>query len=224
MFKACEYGILGRFLASNRCQVNIINPRDLSTDPHKKVDDKPYGGGAGVVMTCQPLDAAIMQAKTWMQQFPHIASPKTIYLSPQGQMLTQPLITEKLQHCNGLILIAGRYDGIDERVIKMHVDLEISVGDYIVSGGEFPAMILLDSWCRCLPNVLNNEKSLSNDSFSNQKLLQYELYTRPPKYKGQRVPSVLLSGNHQEIANWRQQRSQIRTLQKRKDIKLQENE
>ncbi|RKZ67068.1 MAG: tRNA (guanosine(37)-N1)-methyltransferase TrmD, partial [Gammaproteobacteria bacterium] len=194
------------------------NPRDYTSDNHRTVDDRPYGGGPGLVMMVEPLSAAIKNARG---EFEPGNTPRVIHLSPQGRKLDQKGVMELAQQQH-LILIAGRYEGIDERVIDKEVDEEWSIGDYVLSGGELPAMVLIDVLTRTLPGALGHEDSASEDSFFNG-LLDYPHYTRPEEIESnkndeQQVPDVLLSGNHEEIRRWRLQQALGRTWLRRPDL------
>ncbi|MDA0237979.1 MAG: tRNA (guanosine(37)-N1)-methyltransferase TrmD, partial [Proteobacteria bacterium] len=178
-------------------------------------DDRPYGGGAGMILTPSPLVKAIHTAKC-RQLSTGIQSSTTIYLSPQGRVLTQELVKE-ISTFDGLVLLSGRYEGVDERVIEGSVDLEVSIGNYVLSGGELPAMVLLDAVIRLLPGVLNHSESAVDESHSSG-MLEYPQYTRPEVFNGTRVPEVLLSGHHDEIRRWRQEQSLVRTRLKRPDL------
>lgn len=213
MFDALKYGITGRALSKKIIEIQYWDPRNFTDDPNKRIDDRPYGGGPGMVMEYQPLHNAIQAAR-------HAAStPATVvYLSPQGQLLTQKKIhTWSKTPENRLILIAGRYEGIDERVILKDIDEEWSIGDYVLTGGEFPAMIVIDAITRLLPNALGDETSAQYDSFSNG-LLDHPHYTRPETIDNLSVPSVLLSGDHLAIETWRRKQSLGKTWQKRPDL------
>jgi tRNA (guanine37-N1)-methyltransferase len=217
MFSALtDYGITGRAFKEGLLELFLINPRDFTEDKHQTVDDRPYGGGPGMVMKVEPLKAAIDHAKLKVG-----SSARVIYLSPQGQLIKQPKL-EKLaleDEYKNLVMIAGRYEGIDERLLQAEVDEEWSIGDYVLSGGELPAMVLLDAMIRLLPTALGHEESAQQDSFSRDKgLLDCPHYTRPEIYNGQQVPEVLLSGNHNEIAKWRLQQSLGRTWQRRPEL------
>lgn len=208
-----EYGITSRAVKRGLLKVNTWNPRDYTSDNHRKVDDRPYGGGPGMVMMAEPLSAAITDARG---EFDPGDTPYVIHLSPQGRKLDQQGVMELVQRQH-LILIAGRYEGIDERVIDKEVDEEWSIGDYVLSGGELPAMVLIDVLTRTLPGALGHEDSASEDSFFNG-LLDYPHYTRPEKIDGQQVPDVLLSGNHEDIRRWRLQQALGRTWLRRPDL------
>lgn len=216
MFAALtEYGVVGRAFREGLSSLVCWNPRDFTTDKHQTVDDRPYGGGPGMVMRVEPLAAAVDAAK---RQLPEA---KVIYLSPQGKRLDQAAVTA-FASCHSLILVAGRYEGVDERFIQQYVDEEWSIGDYVLSGGELAAMVLIDATVRHLPGVLGHELSAAQDSFS-EGLLDCPHYTRPETFvnaKGevQKVPEVLLSGNHEVIRRWRHQQSLARTSERRSDL------
>lgn len=211
MFKTLNYGIVGRAISQQQLILNFLNPRDYTNDVHHTVDDRPYGGGPGMVLKFEPLFESIQTAKTNLGK-----DTKVIYLSPQGKPLTQDTIMTLSQQSK-LILLCGRYEGIDERLIEQAVDEEWSIGDYVVSGGEFPAMVLIDAMTRCLPGALGHADSASEDSFS-EGLLDYSHYTRPKAIDRQRVPEVLLSGDHTAIARWRLKQALGRTWQRRPDL------
>lgn len=221
MFAALtEYGVSSRALQNKLLAIKAINPREFTHDRHQTVDDRPYGGGPGMVMKIEPLKAAIDSAKDWIGENANDSKPiKVIYLSPQGQVLDQQKVRDlaDLQQFSHLVLIAGRYEGIDERLLETEVDEEISIGDYVLSGGELPAMILLDAMIRLLPGALGHEESAVEDSFSDG-LLDCPHYTRPESYEGRDVPEVLLSGDHKAIKQWRQQQAEKRTQKRRPDI------
>ena len=212
MFAAItEQGVTGRAVRNGIIEFNCWNPRDYATDKYKTVDDRPYGGGPGMLMMVEPLRKAIRDAKA-------AAGPeaKVIYMSPQGRKLDQTGARELAKH-QRLILVAGRYEGIDERVIQSEIDEEWSVGDYVLSGGELPAMTLIDAVARLVPGVLGHELSAEEDSFSDG-LLDCPHYTRPEVLNGERVPSVLLSGNHEKIRQWRLKQSLGRTWLRRPEL------
>ena len=192
MFEALTgYGISGRAVNQGLVKVSSFNPRDFTDDPHATVDDRPYGGGPGMVMTIEPLRKAIGAAKNWIQ-----GDPLVVYLSPQGKVLQQTAVNQ-FATGQSLILIAGRYEGIDERLIELEVDQEWSIGDYVLSGGELPAMVFMDALIRQLPGALGHKESANQDSFADG-ILDCPHYTRPEKYEGLDVPEVLLSGNHEK--------------------------
>ena len=210
MFSAIkEEGVIARAIKKSIISINEWQLRDFSENKYKNVDDKAYGGGAGMVMQVKPIRDCIKKIK---EQEPET---KVIYLSPQGEPLNQNLV-EKLSSFESLTLLCGRYEGVDERIIKNDVDLEVSIGDYVISGGELAAMVLIDSVSRRLPNVLGNKDSL-NDSFVNN-LLDYPHYTRPESIDGDIVPEVLLSGNQAKIDAWRLEQAKNKTKQKRPDL------
>ena len=207
MFTPLKESIIKRASDKNLVEINIIQIRDFSQDAHKKTDDIPYGGGAGMVMTPQPLYDAIQSVKT--------PNSYVIYLSPRGKVFNQPM-ARKLSKCEHLILVCGHYEGIDERIIDLCIDEEISIGDYVLTGGELPAMVLADSIIRLLEGAISQD-SLSEESFTNN-LLEYPQYTRPQNFKGLEVPEVLLSGHHANIAKWRKEKSIEITKQNRPDL------
>ena len=210
MFSAIkEEGVVARAIKKSIISINEWQLRDFSNNKYKNVDDKPYGGGGGMVMQVKPIRACIAKIKE--------QSPKTkvIYLSPQGQALNQTLV-EKLASFDSLTLLCGRYEGIDERIIENDIDYEVSIGDYVISGGELAAMVLIDTVSRRIPNVLGNQDSLK-DSFADG-LLDYPHYTRPEIVDGQAVPEVLIGGNQAKIDEWRHEQSVKKTNQKRPDL------
>ncbi|VAW59330.1 tRNA (guanine(37)-N(1))-methyltransferase [hydrothermal vent metagenome] len=207
-------GVLGRAVKNGQLQLNRWNPRDYTEDRHRTVDDRPYGGGPGMLMKVEPLKAAILAAKKAAGECGITA--KVIYMSPQGKTVTQQDVMA-FAHQPGLILIAGRYEGIDERIIDTYIDEEWSIGDYVLSGGELPALVLIDAIARMIPGVLGDEHSAQQDSFM-QGLLDCPHYTRPEEVDGRSVPPVLLSGNHQDIAQWRLKQSLGRTWLRRPEL------
>jgi len=212
MFSAIkEEGVIARAIKKSIISITTWQLRDFSLNKYKNVDDKSYGGGAGMVMQVQPIRDCIIEIK---KQNP---KTKVIYLSPQGKKLDQYLV-EKLTTYDSLTMLCGRYEGIDERVIENDIDYEVSIGDYVISGGELAAMVVIDTISRRLPNVLGNEDSLK-DSFTDN-LLDYPHYTRPEVVDGHSVPEVLLSGNQAKIDAWRLEQSIKRTKQKRPDLKV----
>ena len=216
MFEAIsKYGITSRALEKKIYQLTLWNPRDFTTDNYKTVDDRPYGGGPGMVMLAEPLEKAINAAKN-RQQESGVEEPKVIHLSPQGKSLTHEAVL-KLAAEPGLILLASRYEGVDERLLRRMVDEEYSIGDYVLSGGELPAMALIDAVVRQLPGALGDADSAAEDSFVDG-LLDCPHYTRPEVYEGEKVPDVLLSGHHKEIKRWRLKQSLGRTREKRPDL------
>ncbi len=210
----CEFGVLGRAIKRGIIKLTCWNPRDYTQDRHRTVDDRPYGGGPGMLMKVQPLADAINAAK---QQAGDDA--KVVYLSPQGQLLNQQAVVKMADgpEQKAMILIAGRYEGIDERLIEQYVDEEWSIGDYVLSGGEMPALIMIDAVARMLPGVLGDADSAQQDSFM-EGLLDCPHYTRPEEIDGQAVPEVLLSGDHKKIDHWRQKQALGRTWLRRPDL------
>nr|WP_232305547.1 tRNA (guanosine(37)-N1)-methyltransferase TrmD [Gilvimarinus polysaccharolyticus] len=205
-----DHGITGRAVTRGQVEVQCWNPRDFTADRHNTVDDRPYGGGPGMLMKVQPLHDAVDAAKQWT------GDARVVYLSPQGQVFNQAAASQMAQSGN-LILIAGRYEGIDERLIQAVVDEEWSIGDYVLSGGELPAMVLIDAVTRLLPGVLGDAQSAVEDSFS-AGLLDHPHYTRPEVLDGVTVPAILLSGDHEKIRRWRLQQALGRTWQRRPDL------
>jgi tRNA (guanine37-N1)-methyltransferase len=216
MFDAVtDSGITRRALDEKRFGFAAWNPRDFTADRNKTVDDRPYGGGPGMVMMAAPLEAAIDAAVARQKQM-GVEKPLVVLLSPQGERLVDARVRE-LAETPGIVLIAGRYEGVDERLIEARVDREISIGDYVTSGGELPAMVLMDAIVRLLPGALNDAGSADQDSFS-AGLLDWPHYTRPEEWKGNSVPAVLLSGNHSAIARWRRKQALARTAARRPDL------
>ena len=217
MFAALtQYGVTRRALDEGRWSLDLWNPRDFTTDRHRTVDDRPFGGGPGMVMMPGPLEAAIEAARR-RQAAAGVARTRVVYLSPQGRPLTHRRVMQLAGCDTGLILLCGRYEGIDERLIERCVDEEISVGDFVLSGGEIPAMALLDAIVRQLPGVLGDAESAQQDSFV-AGLLDCPHYTRPEEYEGARVPDVLLSGHHEQIRRWRLKQALGRTWQRRPEL------
>lgn len=208
---AAGYGVTGRAIERNKVSLSVWNPRDYTHDKHRTVDDRPYGGGPGMVMKYQPLHDAVMNAKQTGGD-----TAKVIYLSPQGKPITQALLAEACG-ISQLILIAGRYEGLDERFVEMDCDDEWSVGDYVISGGELAALIVIDAITRLLPGVLGHKESAQQDSHADG-LLDYPHFTRPETLEEYSVPDVLLSGNHADIERWRMKQALGRTWQKRPDL------
>lgn len=216
MFNAItQYGVTGKASRNTIFQLNTWNPRDFTHDNYRTVDDSPYGGGPGMVMMAQPLEDAIIQARA-RQAALGVEKTKVIYLTPQGKRLDHALV-KQLSTLPGLILLCGRYEGIDERLMTRQVDMEISIGDYVVSGGELAAMVLIDCVVRQIPGTLGDPESANQDSFV-AGLLDYPHYTRPESYQGNRVPEILMSGNHAHIHRWRLQQAIGRTWLKRPDL------
>jgi tRNA (guanine37-N1)-methyltransferase len=212
MFEAVSgYGITRRAVESGLLELECWNPRDYTEDRHRTVDDKPYGGGPGMLMKVQPLKDAITAARAKASD-----NCRVIYLSPQGRKLEQADFV-RLSQQQELILVAGRYEGIDERLIDTVIDEELSIGDFVVSGGELPAMVLIDGMTRLIPGVVGDSESVEQDSFSDG-LLDYPQYTRPESIDGLDVPDVLMSGDHAKIARWRKMQALGRTFDKRPDL------
>src|SRR5947207_1561309 len=212
---ASRYGVTGRARERGLWTLHCRNPRDFATDAYRSVDDRPYGGGPGMVMLAEPLEKAIAAAKAGMRAS-GVAEPRVVHLTPQGRPLTHAHV-DKLGKERGLVLVAGRYEGIDERVIERAVDLEFAVGDFVVSGGELPALMLIDAVVRQIPGALNDAQSSVDESFVDG-LLDCPHYTRPEIYAERAVPPVLLSGNHAEIARWRRRQAIGRTWLRRPEI------
>jgi tRNA (guanine37-N1)-methyltransferase len=208
MFKALESGLIGRAQASGLISIYTHDLRKHGLGNYRQIDDTPYGGGSGMVMRPEPLASAIDDV---IAQRPRLLR---ILLSPQGEMLNQSVLRELAQNAAGLLLIAGRYEGVDARVLSM-VDREVSIGDYVLSGGELPAMVLIEAVARLLPGVLGNPESLAEESFGQSGLLEYPHYTRPEEFRGMCVPDVLLSGDHGRIRAWREAEARKRTAQRR---------
>jgi len=206
-----DVGIVGRAVKRGLVQLGTWNPRDYTSDVHRTVDDRPYGGGPGMVMKVEPLHEALQDARKQ-----HDERPSVIYLSPQGRRLDQAMVAELAQQ-PWLILVAGRYEGIDERFIEQEIDEEVSIGDYVLSGGELAALTMIDAVTRLQPEALGDADSAEQDSFSDG-LLDCPHYTRPEKLQGEAVPEVLLSGNHKLIARWRRKQALGRTWSRRPDM------
>ncbi|MGC9502228.1 tRNA (guanosine(37)-N1)-methyltransferase TrmD [Baaleninema sp.] len=202
-------GLLGKALDRQIAEVHCTNPRDFATDKHRRVDDEPYGGGVGMVMKPEPLFAAV-------ESLPVLPRREVVFLSPQGEPMTQTLFKQWAGETEQLVLICGRYEGIDERVMNL-VTREVSLGDFVLTGGEVPALALIDGVVRLLPGTVGKTESLQADSFEDG-LLDYPHYTRPPVFRDYAVPEVLLSGNHAKIAQWRREQQIERTRQRRPDL------
>ena len=212
MFAAVsDHGVTGRAMEQGLVTLHQLNPRDYTVDNHRTVDDRPYGGGPGMLMKIDPLQQAIAAAREAVGE-----GARVVYLSPQGQRFDHGRAMELAQE-SALVLVAGRYEGVDERLIAAEVDEELSIGDYVLSGGELAAMVVIDAVTRQLPGVLGHELSAQEDSYANG-LLDCPHYTRPEDYAGQKVPAVLLSGDHEKIRRWRLQQALGRTLERRPDL------
>ena len=210
MFAAMDHGVIGRAQNKQLFELKLWNPRDYSSDRQRKVDDAPYGGGGGAVMMVEPLKMAIEQVMK------EADAAQLIYLTPSGMALNHPMVVQ-LASQRQLILVAGRYEGFDDRLLKLVPGLELSIGDYVLSGGELAAMVVVDAVARQLAGVVGNQDSVDNDSFVDG-LLDYPNYTRPGSIMGCEVPKVLLNGNHREIAKWRRKQSLGRTWIKRPEL------
>ena len=212
IFSSLQHGVTGRAIEQGLAKVDYWNPRDWASRPYRQVDDKPYGGGPGMVMMYEPMHEAIKHA---LKQMP--ATCKTIYLSPQGRTIQQDDLNQIAEHRQSLLFLAGRYEGIDERIIAHHVDEEWSLGDFVLSGGELAAMVYIDALVRLLPGSLGHQASAQQDSFMNG-LLDCPHYTRPAVIDGAQVPEVLMGGNHRDIERWRRKQSLGKTWLKRPDL------
>jgi tRNA (guanine37-N1)-methyltransferase len=216
MFAALtQSGVTRRAFEQKKWGLSLWNPRDFTTDNHRTVDDRPYGGGPGMVMLAKPLQQTLQAAKQ-RQLDMNLAPPRVVYLSPQGKPLTHQRVMQFAED-SGVVLLCGRYEAIDQRLLDSHVDEEISLGDFVLSGGELPAMALMDAVIRQLPGVLNDGSSAVEDSFVNG-LLDCPHYTRPEEYEGVAVPPVLMGGHHAEIVKWRRERALEATAKKRPDL------
>lgn len=202
-------GLLGRALVKQIAEVNLVNPRDFTHDKHHRVDDEPYGGGVGMLMKPEPIFAAV-------ESIPVLEKREVILMTPSGETLKQPLLKDLAANYQQLVIICGHYEGVDERVTNL-VTREISLGDFVLTCGEIPALTLINGVTRLLPGTVGKEESLKLESFE-EDLLDYPQYTRPPEFRGWRVPDILLSGNHGEIAKWRKQQQIDRTKSRRPDL------
>ena len=214
-----DFGITGRAITQNQVTIECINPRDYTTDNYRRVDERPFGGGPGMVMMAEPLAQAIDDAKKRARQYGcriDKAHCPVIYMSPQGQTLSESSVLTMSDY-DGMIILCGRYDGIDERLLSQYVDGEVSIGDYVLTGGELPAMVMMDSIIRRLPDVMGDDQSAIQDSFVDG-LLDCPHYTRPHEFAGMSVPEVLLSGHHANIAKWRFSQQVERTKARRPDL------
>jgi tRNA (guanine37-N1)-methyltransferase len=212
MFDALNHGVCGRAIQQKLVEISLMNPRDFTYTDYRQVDDRPYGGGPGMVMMVEPIIKAIKGAKAKLGR-----KAKVVYLSPQGKTIDQQLLNDVAKKEQPLVLITGRYEGIDERVLSLEVDEEWSIGDYVVSGGELAAMLVIDAISRLLPGSLGHSDSAIEDSFMNG-MLDHPHYTRPETIAGLSVPSILLSGDHLAIQKWRKKQSLGRTWQRRPDL------
>lgn len=203
--------IMGRAIGEGLIDLQVRNIRDYTLDKHGKVDDYPYGGGAGMVMEAEPIYRCYESICSELGQ-----RPRVIYLTPQGEVFSQKM-TKELSGEDHIVFLCGHYEGVDERVLEEIVTDYVSIGDYVLTGGELPAMVMMDAIARLVPGVLNNEDSAETESFSDG-LLEYPQYTRPPEILGRRVPEVLVSGHHEKIQSWRQEQSEQRTRERRPDL------
>ncbi len=212
-----DFGIIRRAKLANIVEINIHDLRDFTSDKHRMVDDRPFGGGDGMVLQAQPIFAAIENLVGTCERENYPDGTKVILLSPQGRVFKQAVAKEFADEANHIVLICGRYEGVDERVNEALVSEEISIGDYVLSGGESAAIVVVDAIIRLLPNALGSETSAENDSFSDG-LLDCPHYTRPAEFRGMRVPKVLLDGNHAEIEKWRKEKALEKTTLNREDL------
>jgi len=210
-----NYGVIKEAFNKNLCQLNIYNLREFTDDKHKKIDGRPFGGGPGMVMNIQPIDSAVNFIKK-KNNIINKELQKTILLSPKGLRLSQSKL-KYLSNLENIIIICGRYEGADERVKELVVDIELSIGDYVLTGGEIPSMVVIDGVIRLLSGVVGKKESLKYESFEDN-LLDYPQYTRPSIYKGYKVPEILLSGNHKEIKKWRKEEAISLTKKRRPDL------
>ena len=216
MFDAVtESGITSRARERKLYELVLWNPRDFALNSYRAVDDRPYGGGPGMVMMAEPMEKAVEAARA-RQRSTGVKKPRVLHLTPQGRVLSQAMVSELMRE-TGLVMIAGRYEGVDERLLSRVVDDEISIGDYVISGGELAAMVVIDAIVRQLPGALGDAESAAQDSFANG-LLDHPHYTRPEVYEGAAAPAVLLSGDHAHITRWRSKQALGRTWQRRPDL------
>lgn len=209
--QAMEHSVMGRAQKAGHIHLNAVDIRDYSNDKHKHVDDYPYGGGAGMVMQPEPIDLAYQDIIKNLEK-----KPRVVYVTPQGAVFDQAM-AERFSKEEDLIFLCGHYEGIDERILEEIVTDYVSIGDYVLTGGELPALVMMDAISRLIPGVLNNDVSAEFESFHDN-LLEYPQYTRPVEYRGKRVPDVLLSGHHANIEKWRREQSLKRTLERRPDL------
>jgi tRNA (guanine37-N1)-methyltransferase len=215
VYDCLNTSIIGRALARGNIELDIVNIRDFATNKHKKVDDYPYGGGAGMVMQAEPVYLSYKSIEDKVKKASG-NKPKVLYMTPQGKVFNQRMAEELAQE-EDLVFLCGHYEGIDERVLEMIVDENVSIGDYVLTGGELPAMVMVDTISRLVDGVLNNDDSAKYESFSEDRL-EYPQYTRPEVFMEKKVPEVLLSGDHKKIANWREEESLKRTKERRPDL------
>ncbi len=209
-FDVLKSSIVGKAIAEGKFEVNVVNIRDFTLDKHRKTDDTPYGGGAGMVMTPQPIVSAVEAVDPRHDAW-------RVYMSPRGTVLNQNKVVEYAKEVDRMLILCGDYEGVDQRVLDICFDEELSIGDYVLTGGELPALVLVNSVSRYIDGVLGSNESTSEESFSNG-LLEYPQYTRPEVFRGYQVPEVLLKGNHKDIAKWREQKSLEITMKNRPDL------
>ncbi|MBR2909231.1 MAG: tRNA (guanosine(37)-N1)-methyltransferase TrmD [Clostridia bacterium] len=209
MFDSLKASLLGKATEKGALEINVINIRDFSKDKHKKCDDYTFGGGSGMLMTPQPIYDALTSIENYKKAH-------KVYMSPRGRVLTQAVVKEYSSY-EHLIILCGHYEGVDQRIIDLLIDEELSIGDYVLTGGELPAMVVVDSVARYLPNVLGNSASVEEESFSNG-YLEYPQYTRPAEFMGMKVPDVLISGHHANVERWRKEQAMQITKERRPDI------
>ena len=209
MFDSLKASLLGKATEKGALEINVINIRDFSKDKHKKCDDYTFGGGSGMLMTPQPIYDALTSIENYK-------NAHKVYMSPRGRVLTQAVVKEYSSY-EHLIILCGHYEGVDQRIIDLLIDEELSIGDYVLTGGELPAMVVVDSVARYLPNVLGNSASVEEESFSNG-YLEYPQYTRPAEFMGLKVPDVLISGHHANVERWRKEQAMQITKERRPDI------
>ncbi|MBA2621642.1 MAG: tRNA (guanosine(37)-N1)-methyltransferase TrmD [Acidobacteria bacterium] len=217
-----DFGIIRRARIAKIVEINIHDIRSFTTDKHRMTDDRPFGGGDGMVMKCEPIFNAIEKIVGTAERENYPAGTRVVLLSPQGKVFKQSAAKKFADEAKHVILICGRYEGVDERVNDALVTDEVSIGDYVLSGGEPAAVVVADAIVRLLPNALGSETSAVNDSFTNENLLDCPHYTRPPEFRGLRVPEVLLNGNHAEIERWRKEKALEKTKKIRKDLLIKE--
>lgn len=217
-----DFGIIRRARAAEIVEINVFDIRSFTTDKHRMTDDRPFGGGDGMVMKCEPIFNAIEKIVGTCERENYPRGTKVVLLSPQGRVFKHSVAKEFADDANHIVLICGRYEGVDERVNDALVTDEISIGDYVLSGGEPAAIVVVDAITRLLPNALGSETSAANDSFSNENLLDCPHYTQPRSFRGMSVPEILLSGNHAEIERWRKQKALEKTEKYRKDLLIKE--
>jgi len=217
-----DFGIIRRAKLAEIVEINVYDIRSFTTDKHRMTDDRPFGGGDGMVMKCEPIFSAIEKIVGTAERTDYPPETKVVLLSPQGRVFKQSVAKEFADEAKHIVLICGRYEGVDERVNDALVTDEVSIGDYVLSGGEAAAIVLVDAITRLLPNALGSETSAANDSFSDGSMLDCPHYTQPREFRGMSVPEVLLSGNHAEIERWRKEKALEKTEKFRKDLLIKE--